>query len=296
MNQMRAMMVVEPGPMLTVQDLGRPGLAALGVPESGALDQASLRLANRLVGNDEAAAGLEATLGGVVLQARGAVLLAVTGAPAPVLVDNRHQGSAGTVYVADGSRVEIGRPTAGLRSYVAVRGGIAGREVLGSSSTDLLAGVGAPLVAGDELGVGPSPADPVPSVDHAVTAVRCDTALHLRAVLGPRDDWFTDEAVERLAATEWTVGARSNRIGVRLEGGVLDRAITRELASEGTVAGAIQVPGNGVPVLFLADHPVTGGYPVIAVVVGADLPLLGQAAPGTTVRLYPTPGPDLTSP
>lgn len=290
----RALLVEQPGPLLSVQDLGRPGLAALGVPESGALDPAALRLANRLVGNPEGTAGLEATLGEVTLQARGSMVVAVTGAVAPVVVGGRARGTGSAIYVPDGAEIEVGRPAGGLRSYLSVRGGLLTREVLGSRSTDLLSGLGAPLEAGDELSLGPEPGDPVPTVDHAPSRQSSGTTIRLRAVRGPRDDWFTEEAIRVLTTTEWTVGSRSNRVGIRLEGATLERRIDAELPSEGTVAGAIQVPGNGVPVLFLADHPVTGGYPVIAVVLTEDLPLAGQAAPGSAVHLQLTNGPDLS--
>jgi len=291
----RGLVVETTGPLLTVQDLGRPGLASLGVPESGALDAGALRLANRLVGNDEGAAGLEATLGQVTVQARGSLVVAVTGAPVPVTVDGRGHGTGSAVTVPDGSRVELGAPASGLRSYLAVRGGIAVEPLLGSASTDLLSGLRQPLGEGDEIEVGPDPETPVPPLDQAPVRPPTSGVVELRVVLGPRHEWFRKRALRTLAKTRWVVDQRSNRIGLRLDGPELERKVTDELPSEGTVAGALQVPGNGRPVLFLADHPVTGGYPVIAVVVTKDLPLAAQAAPGQEIRLRAVPGPDLSA-
>lgn len=283
------------GPLLTVQDLGRPGLASLGVPESGALDHMALRLANRLVGNDEGAAGLEATFGGAALRARGAQVIALAGAPLPVIVNGRTYGVGAAIHVPDGALVELGTPTRGVRSYLAVRGGLAVPQVLGSASTDLLSGLGRPLEEGDELPVGATPVRPVPAIDHAPTRTPTSGAVELRAILGPRHEWFTKRAQRVLFHTSWTVDQRSNRVGLRLDGPPLERAVEDELSSEGTVAGAVQVPRNGRPVIFLADHPVTGGYPVIAVIMTEDLPMAAQAAPGQEIRLRAHPGPGLAT-
>lgn len=287
----RGLVVKAPGPLLTVQDLGRPGLASLGVPESGALDHVALRLANRLVGNDEGAAGLEATFGGTALRARGAQVIALAGAPMPVFVNGRMHGVGAAIHVPDGALIELGAPAQGVRSYVAVRGGLAVEPVLGSASTDLLSGLGRPLEEGDELPVGATPALAVPAIDHAPTRTPTSGAVELRAILGPRHDWFTEQAQKTLFQTSWTVDQRSNRVGLRLDGPQLEREVEDELPSEGTVAGAVQVPGNGRPVIFLADHPVTGGYPVIAVVVTVDLPKAAQVAPGQEIRLRLLPAP-----
>ncbi|MCH1866639.1 biotin-dependent carboxyltransferase family protein [Nocardioides sp. CFH 31398] len=296
---MSALEVVATGAQAVVEDLGRPGLAGLGVAESGALDPGALRLANRLVGNPEDAAGLEVTFGGLVLRARGDVLLAVTGAPVCVTVatadGRRTHGAGAAVAVPDGAEVTLDAPAHGLRSWVAVRGGLDVARPLGSASTDLLAGLGAALGAGDVLDVGPAPADPPPALDQAPLPTPLDGTVVLRVVLGPRDDWFTAEALATLGRP-WSVDARSNRVGVRLDGPPLERApayAEAELPSEGTVAGAVQVAANGLPVLFLADHPVTGGYPVIACVVTEDLPLAAQAVPGQQVRFRTVKGPRL---
>ncbi len=288
-----AILVEEPGSLTTTQDLGRAGYAWLGVPRSGALDPGALTLANRLVGNPEATPGLEVTFGGLRFVARRALVLAITGAPVLVTVDGRAEGLGCAVHVAAGSTVELGPPRVGVRSYVALRGGVDVPRVLGSASTDLLAGIGAPLGPGDRLHVGAEPDAPVPAVDQAPLAAPSEDDLVLHVVLGPRDDWFTDASLEALVSAAWEVDSRSNRVGVRLTGPALEQRQRRELPSEGTIPGSIQVPHNGQPVLFLADHPVTGGYPVIAVVTTEDLRLVAQARPGQRIRFRSVNAPRL---
>ncbi|WP_433274942.1 biotin-dependent carboxyltransferase family protein [Actinosynnema sp. CS-041913] len=274
------------GPQALVQDLGRPGNAHLGVPPSGALDQPSLRLANRLAGNPETAAGLEVLLGGLALRANASCTVAVTGPSAPVRVNGRLRDSP--CHLRPGDELAIGAPRHGLRCYLAVSGGIAVPPELGSRATDLLSGLGpAPLRPGDELPLG-VPAG-IPTGVDVLPPVHVPDELAVPVHLGPRDEWFDDPAV-RLAEGRWTVSDRSNRVGVRLHGAALDRTAScrgRELPSEGLVTGAVQVPADGQPVVFLADHPTTGGYPVIGVVPPAALPLLAQARPGTRLRFRP---------
>ncbi|MBY8875590.1 biotin-dependent carboxyltransferase family protein [Micromonospora sp. PLK6-60] len=283
MSRSAAVEVLRAGALTTVQDQGRPGWAHLGVPRSGALDPAALRLANRLVGNPEPAAGLEVTLGGCVLRFTSATTVAVTGADTELWVDDRPADVGRPLSVPAGAVLRIGPPRAGLRSWLAVAGGIAVEPVLGSRSADTLSGLGPPPVRdGDRLALGPPAGGPAP-VD--VTPGWTPPAeLRLRLRLGPRDDWFTPAAVHRLLHSPYTVGPLSNRIGVRLEGPALPRAVGGELPSEGLVLGAVQVPADGRPLVFLADHPTTGGYPVIGVV--ADVTALAQARPGTTVRFH----------
>jgi len=282
----RSLTVLRAGPQALVQDLGRPGHAHLGVPPSGALDQPSLRLANRLVGNPEGAAGLEVLLGGLVVRASAPCTAAVTGPSAPVLVNGVHRDSP--CHLRPGDELAVGAPTGGLRCYLAVSGGIAVPPALGSRATDLLSGIGpAPLAPGDVLPLGPPTGIPVGA--DVLPPVRVGAELSVPVHLGPRDDWFADPAA-RLRAGRWVVSERSNRVGVRLTGPALDRTDRhrgRELPSEGLVTGAVQVPADGRPVVFLADHPTTGGYPVVGVVPPAALPLLGQACPGTPVRFRP---------
>jgi biotin-dependent carboxylase-like uncharacterized protein len=266
--------VVRPGPLTTVQDQGRFGYAHLGVPRSGALDQPAARLANALVGNPASAAVLETTLMGCALRFSAPTRVAVTGATATVKVDGIVV--SGVIEVAAGALLDVGPAKTGVRSYVAVAGGIDVELVLGSRSTDTLSGLGPPkLTAGMTLPVG-APADAMP-IPHLVLPAE---PLTLDVRLGPRDDWFADTA--ELFGVAYTVSPVSNRVGARLAGPSLTRANAGELPSEGVVLGAIQVPADGQPLIFLADHPTTGGYPVIGVV--DDVTPLAQARPGTTVR------------
>ncbi|MEU6709833.1 biotin-dependent carboxyltransferase family protein [Nonomuraea sp. NPDC046802] len=268
--------VLAPGPYATVQDLGRPGHAHLGVPASGAADAPSLRLANRIVGNPEGLAGIELTFGLARLRFLEGAWIALTGAPL-----DAGPGMGAPIWVPAGAEVRLGTPVWGLRTYLAVRGGIAVDPVLGSRSTDTLSGLGPkPLRAGTRLPVGPP--EGVISVDLA--PLPGPPPAVLRVLPGPRDDWFVPEALAELCAGPYTVSQDSNRVGVRLLGPELVRAKEGELPSEGVVTGAVQVPPSGQPIVFLADHPPTGGYPVIGVVRAADLPVAAQLSPGDEVR------------
>ncbi|MDG3010285.1 biotin-dependent carboxyltransferase family protein [Rhodococcus sp. D2-41] len=283
------MRVSATGPLCTVQDLGRPGWFHAGVGVSGAADRRSLTLANRLLANDENAAAVECLLGGLVVEARGTVLFAVTGAPCPVDVDSTPVAHSSVVVAQPGQRIRIGVADAGLRCYLAVRGGLDVPAVLGSRSRDTLAGIGpAPLQPGDLLAVGPPPSG-WPRIGAAPVAPIGNDPLTVRIVFGPRDDWFTEPEV--LCTATWTVSPDSDRIGVRLHrpsgAPTLRRARTGELPTEGMALGAVQVPPSGQPVVFLADHPITGGYPVVATVVHDDVALLAQARPGREVRFRP---------
>ncbi|MEW2587836.1 biotin-dependent carboxyltransferase family protein [Streptomyces virginiae] len=286
---MTELLVVRPGALTTVQDGGRPGHAHLGVPRSGALDTAAYALANRLLGNPPDAAVLETTLDGVSLRAAAPTVVAVTGAPCPVRISGRPVAWGAPVRLPAGAELEVGRAESGLRSYVAVRGGLAVPPVLGSRSTDLLSGLGPPVLsAGMTLPVGPAGPDPVPGADaYGLPAAPSELLLPLRP--GPRADWFTGASLAGLWRSAFRVSPRSNRIGLRTEGGpALVRARAGELPSEGMVLGAVQVPPDGLPVVFLADHPVTGGYPVVGVVgPGPALDAAAQARPGTAVRFVP---------
>ncbi|GGP61122.1 allophanate hydrolase [Streptomyces variabilis] len=285
----RALSVVRAGALTTVQDRGRPGHAHLGVPRSGALDGPAAALANRLVGNGPDAAVLETTLDGCSLRPRSPVTVAVTGAPCRVRVDGRPAAWGGPVRVRAGAVLDVGPAVLGVRAYVAVSGGVAVEPVLGSRSTDLLSGLGpTPLTDGAVLPLG-APAGVQARVDVAPQAGP-PSELVLRVFLGPRVDWFTAGAVRRFLSGVFRVSPASNRIGVRTTGPELERARGEELPSEGMVLGAVQVPPAGTPVIFLADHPTTGGYPVIGVVHADDLPAAAQARPGTAVRFVAARG------
>ena len=275
--------VLAPGPLATVQDRGRPGWAAVGVSRSGAADGPGAALANRLVGNDVGAAVIEATLGGLAVRFTAATLAVLTGARGPATLDGRQIAHAAPFHAPAGSILRLGAPARGLRTYLAVHGGIDVPAVLGSRSTDVLTGVGPErLAAGDRLPLGHA-GGTVPGVDHAPVA-EPELPPVLRLLPGPRLDWFAGDALRTLAAGAYTVTAASNRTALRLDGPPLARVVERELAPEGLVPGAVQVPPDGRPVVFLVDHPVTGGYPVVAVLRHADLALAAQVRPGDPVR------------
>ena len=300
--------VLRPGALTTVQDLGRPGFAHLGVPCSGAADPRALERANALVGNDLWAAALETTLTGPALRFSAAALIALTGAPARARLGDRELPFDEAVAVKANGLLDLGQVSAGVRSYIAVAGGIAAQAVLGSRATDTLTGLGPPALArGDQLAVGERAggggrAGPDQGGDGCVgttgraragsgagtamgTYAAADLAAPtLRVIPGPRDALFSPDALDVLVAEQFTVSPTSNRIGVRLTGPQLERSGGGELPSEGLVRGALQVPPSGDPMLMLADHPTTGGYPVIAVVIEADHGLAGQLRPGVTVR------------
>ncbi|MET4591805.1 5-oxoprolinase/urea amidolyase family protein [Arthrobacter sp. 754] len=301
--------ILSPGLQSLIQDLGRPGHAGLGVSSAGALDRSSVRRANRIVGNQPSAAVVETVAGGLRVQAVGDQVLAVAGAPSALTVvtpsDVPDSGDAdgdlpervrevpmATAFaLLDGEILTVGAPERGFRGYLAIRGGVEAEAVLGSRSTDTMSGIGpAPLAAGQLLGAGVATSsnvvgNPELQPDFPETGV---TVLDI--VPGPRDDWFDAAALESLCTQDWEVTPRSNRVGMRLAGEPLRRNRDGELASEGTMAGALQIPPEGQPVLFLADHPITGGYPVIGVVVDHQLDLAAQIPIGGSIRFRWAPG------
>jgi len=280
--------VLASGLLTTVQDLGRPGYAHLGVPRAGSLDRGAADLANGLVGNPLAAAVLETTLTGVRFRVERALTMAITGAEAEVWVGRRRVAFAEAVTVPAHTEVHVGPAARGVRSYVAVAGGIDVAQVLGSRSTDTLAYVGPPVVtAGTVLPVAPAVGEPVEipmSRTHRLDGL--GEPVDVRVHLGPRHDWFGPDLLARLASSAYLVRSDSNRVGLRLEGPELIRSGEHrgELASEGIVLGAVQIPPDGRPVVFLRDHPVTGGYPVVAVVDETDLDRCAQLRPGARIR------------
>lgn len=290
-----ALRVRATGLLTLFQDRGRHGQAGQGVSASGAMDQAAFKAANRLVGNASHLPVLETVGGGLSLQSVGENVVAVTGADAPLGIttaDGRRWSAprCAAVALADGDTLSLAQPVAGARCYVAVRGGYEVAPVLGSASTDTLAHVGPPaLHSGQLLAVLPAPHAVVAELALPVQDLPApDGEVVLDVELGPRTDWFTPEAVALLAAQRWQVTPQSNRVGLRLAGEqALTRAVTSELPSEGTPLGAIQVPASGQPVLFLADHPLTGGYPVIGCVAPHHLDLAGQIPVGAWIRFNP---------
>lgn len=287
--------ILAPGLQSLVQDLGRHGHFGLGVPVAGAVDRASLRRANRLVGNAPSAAAIETVAGGLTVQAVGDQTLAVAGAPSELTISSpagtgaeprrRTAAVAAPFVLLDGETLAVGAPESGFRSYLALRGGVDAGLVLGSRSTDTMSGIGpAPLSAGQLLAAGDDAESGVVGSPELQPDFPEAGVTVLDIVPGPRADWFDRAALDSLTAQQWQVTPQSNRVGMRLDGTPLRRARDGELPSEGTVSGALQVPPEGLPVLFLADHPITGGYPVIAVVVDSQLDLAAQIPIGGTVR------------
>ncbi len=276
--------IMRTGPLALFEDLGRVGKAAMGVGRSGAADRKSHSLANRLVANPDHLATIEVTLGGMSFRVSGGdAVVAVTGADTDPSVNGIPFGTNSITQVQDGDVVSLGAPLSGLRSYVAVRGGVSVAPVMGSRSFDILSGIGPkPLQAGDRLPVGPrSPS--FPEIEQAPVATMSDDIVELKVVPGPRDDWFVDP--DELTHGSWIVSDRSDRVGTRLSGKPLElRDPARQLPSEGVIRGAIQVPPGGQPVILGPDHPVTGGYPVIGVITDQDVDLAAQVRPGQTVR------------
>jgi biotin-dependent carboxylase-like uncharacterized protein len=277
--------VEQPGALALVEDLGRAGFAHLGVAASGALDRGALTLANRLVGNPDGAAALELAVGGFRARFEGETWFAVTGAWGRVTLDGRRVDPATAARARDGSVLEVGVAERGIRYLLAVRGGFDVAQTLGSRSRDTLAGLGPePVAAGQVLQVGPEPAASVPILDQDIAFPPPQGTVTLALLPGPRAEWFTDAARAAIFDADWRLSEQADRIGARLVGPALERARAGELASEGTVPGSIQVSGDGQPTILLADRPVTGGYPVIAIVAAASLDAVAQLRPGQAVR------------
>lgn len=286
---MKAIDVIDGGMLTTVQDLGRFGCQRYGVPTSGALDLFSLRAANRLVGNPDDAAGLEMTVVGPHLGFVIPATIALTGADLEARLDGRPVARWESVLVEAGATLSFNGPQDGIRAYLAVAGGIDVPVVLGSRSTytrSKLGGVeGRALKAGDVLQVcGERPAlaggalrlteSSRPSYGHAHV---------LRVVLGPQDDRFTARGIDTFLSSTYTVAPQSDRMGYRLTGPVIEHLRGPDIVSDGIPFGAVQVAGDGVPIILLADRGTAGGYTKIATVIGPDLPLVAQSAPGDTV-------------
>jgi len=282
--------VVRPSLQLLVQDAGRPGHAALGVSASGAADRTALRDANRAVGNASDAAVLE-SVGGAVLRFRGDGVAVVTGAIGELTLTDADGLTRSIPHGApfasvDGDELQLGHPDRGLRYVVGVRGGVDAASALGSRASDTLAGLGPdPLAAGDLVAIGDAARYAVDPVATQRELPASGDLVELDITLGPRDDWFTASALDTLTTQEWLVTPRSDRVGIRLQSEVpLARATQGELPSEGAVTGAIQVPPDGQPVLFLPDHPLTGGYPIIGALTDRCLDLAAQLPPGARIR------------
>lgn len=278
-----------------MQDLGRAGQAAQGVSRAGAMDRGAFIAVNRLLGNQRNAPALEIAFGGFAFTTSEPLTLALTGAPCPISI-RRVDGSKitmphATAFALDaGETLNLAAPKSGIYSYLGLRGGFAPELVMGSASRDSLAKLGPAVVeAGQILRVGQQIQSAISLQPAPARLPKAGDTVVLDVILGPRDDWFTAQGLTTLGEQEWLVTPESSRTGKRLSGpNPLERRDpTVELPSEATVAGSIQVPHSGQPVLFLADHPLTGGYPVIAVVAPHHLDLAAQIPPGAKIRFRP---------
>ena len=280
--------VIKAGMLTTVQDRGRWGLQAQGVPVAGPMDPCSHRLANALAGNEPGAATLEVTLVGPELEFDDERVVAVAGAEFELIVDGR-PAPLGAFVVGAGSRLRFGRRARGARAYLAIAGGVAVPPVFGSRATHLTSAMGGldgrALKAGDELPLGDPrrtrrtlsarPVSPILALPdrHAV----------IRVLSGPQQDYFADAALDALQSAPYTIASNSDRMGFRLEGPSLAHARDADIISDATPLGALQVPASGQPILLLADRQTTGGYPKIATTISADISLAGQLGPGDRI-------------
>lgn len=272
---------------LTLQDQGRIGYANIAVPTSGAFDQRSHQMANRIVGNFLGSCAIESLRGKFEFETDSELVISVTGAPVSVQVNGREHEMSRATHVPSGSVVSVSPSNLGMRTYLAIRGGIGAETVMGSSSFDELSQIGTPPIkSGDKFSiiqqmVGSISGDFVPG--SVVTGL---TKVELEAMPAPRWSGFSNSNI--LFSSEYEVTTSVNRVGLRLTGPQLTWNSESRLASEGVVIGAIQIPVNGMPLIFGPDHPTTGGYPVIAVVSRSSLDVLAQTAPGTKVRFKQT--------
>jgi len=294
--------VISPGVLTTVQDTGRFGHQAAGIPEAGAMDRESLRLANSLVQNPEDAATLELTVFGGTFEFDGEGTIALTGADMRPFLNGNRMSINTAVPVKAGDRLELGAASRGMRAYLAVSGGIDVPVVLGSRSTDLksrLGGLdGRKLRAGDVLESGSrpqaaaelaevqgSPCEPV--LQRLAQATDPEGVTQIRFLFGPQDSMFGEEAKRTFTESIYTLSAACDRMGYRLEGAAIPSISGTDILSEGICFGSIQVPANGQPIVMMADHQTTGGYAKIGTVLSEDLPLLAQLGSGKRIHFVP---------
>ena len=277
-----ALIVIRPGMLTTLQDLGRWGWQDRGVPVAGPMDAYSHRLANRLVGNTDDAAALEITLLGPELEADSDTVCIVAGAHFDVTVNGQTTDASNPFVVPAGGRARFGARRAGSRATLAVHGGFAVPKNFESRATSVISRMGPfggrPLLAGDVLPIGKPSMETPPRAGRALTMP--DGGARVRIIRGPHDTMFASAAFDTLVGSRFVVTAHSNRMGYRLEGPVLRHAGGADILSDATPMGSLQVPASGQPILLMADRQTTGGYPKIGTVITADLPIAGQLAPG----------------
>lgn len=282
--------VITPGLLTTIQDRGRHGYQAFGMPVAGAVDEFALRVANILVGNPEGAAALEMTLLGPKLKVLAPVKVALTGADLGARINGAEFPRWETVAVNPGDEISFTAAREGCRAYLAVAGGIDVPEVMGSRATYLRGKIGGidgrALKAGDVLSAGSLQERNLPTGTRLAEGLipKYSSAITLRVIPGPQDDHFTEAGLETFFQSEYTVTTEADRMGYRLQGPTIEHKEGADIISDGIPLGAVQVPGHGLPIVMLADRQTTGGYPKIATVCSVDLSLIGQAKPGDTVR------------
>jgi antagonist of KipI len=289
---MASLTIIRPGMLTTLQDLGRWGRQGSGVPVAGPMDPYSHRLANQLAGNGDSAAALEVTLIGPELEAQSDLVCAVAGASFALTVDGAEVTMHRAFTVRGGSRLRFGARSAGARATLAVLGGFDVEATFGSRATSLISRMGPfggrALAAGDVLPVGSAGAAPTPTPARAVMPLELPSGgATLRVIRGPHDSMFTAEAFDELFRETYTITPSSNRMGYRLAGPALQHAGAADILSDATPLGSVQVPASGQPILLMADRQTTGGYPRIATVISADIPLAGQLAPGDSIAFAP---------
>jgi len=286
---MSHLLVVRAGLLTTIQDRGRWGLQARGVPVAGPMDPCSHRLANALAGNDVDAATLEVTLIGPELEFDDERVIAVAGAEFELTVDGRNVPANAAFVVASESCLRFGRRLRGARAYVAMSGGVGVAPTLGSRATHVISAMGGldgrPLKAGDRVPLG----DPMRARNTMSAQPRSplfalpEGRARIRVLAGPQQDYFAPDALDVLQSASYTISHTSDRMGFRLEGPVLTHARGADIISDATPLGVLQVPASGLPILLMADRQTTGGYPKIATVISADISVAGQLAPGDAI-------------
>lgn len=291
-NFIKAFEVIHPGLCTTIQDLGRYGYQEYGVPVSGAMDDYALRIANILVGNEVREACLEITLTGLRLKVLEDSTIALTGADMGAMINNCSIVPWQAITVRTGDIISFPRVQNGCRSYLAIGGGVAVPKIMGSRSTYIKSGIGGfagrPLRSGDYLSRYVTNSQiPAWKLSNEYIPIYSNP-VEIRVLLGPQDDYFTKDGINTFLGSEYTVSIEADRVGYRLQGSKIAYKATTDIVSDGIPQGAIQVPGDGLPIVLLADRPTVGGYAKIAVVISVDIPKLAQAKPGDRVSFSAT--------
>lgn len=283
---MIALRILNPGSQTTIQDAGRPGLRRYGIPSSGAMDQFAFQVANLLVGNLPDEAVLETLLQGLSLEVLVPTVIAVTGGDLGAELNDAPLPLWTSLPLQPGDRIHFKRRTTGCRAYVAIRGGLAVSEFLGSKSTFAKGAMGRPLQANETLPIGLSPPPPQSFRRQIPPALRPPLVNEttIRVILGPQTDAFTAQGRETFLGSEYRISPKSDRQGFRTEGPAIETVRGSDIITDPTPLGAIQVPGDGRPIILLRDGQVTGGYVKIGTVISADLDKFGQLSPGDRIR------------